>query len=615
MSLSEAPAVKIKYSTPQDVSDEVLGGVIHFCRDTGYKQTMMMLTFFWSSFLLSSKKTLDENGILGDTLNCYTRSLAKVFPKITEDAELRESVNNLRESYWKQLVVDFDTLRTEAEIVAFIKIADELNKGDDASSGQLKKDPLKSYSQYASNISSSIYRILHDIDNGICIQYKYVLDEFRFARVQQQPKTVSAPQPKKVSVNTPPATNTSNGQPLGMAWYKFLIYFSLIAGAIINLIYSFNYISGGIYFVETNGEVSAEQVYAYYGTGLQVIDVFYGFFLIGFAILAFVVRHKLANYEPDSLKFIKIFYSLSAGVPFLYAILVSAITGQSLAVQAVTSAIVGFVFLLLNIKYFKKRAHLFVDKSIVTPAPVQPKPQPQPQPVQKSNEIPVATSAKKPTIMFCRKCGTKLHEDSTFCHKCGTKTVPDSPKEEKVPEPALVNPIEKLALITASLPSVVAENSKEKPNFVKNNYTYCDAVIFAEFFIRANALEIAPSQDVALKFSDEYIVAVTNSVLEVLPESKSFFVDMFYSRASLYDGIVLNSKEPPAHEVVEVLSHIIHKEVDENKYIEVADKNFRYFGGIIENLAIRTELVALFECLHSCTKETMDELKEYMKSM
>ena len=614
MSLSEAPSIKIKYSTPQDISDEVLGGVIHFCRDTGYKQNMMMLTFFWSSFLLASKKTLDENGILNDTLNCYTRSLATVFPKVSEDAELRESIDNMRDHYWNQLSVDFDTLRMEAEIISFVRIADELNKGDDASASQLKKDPQKAYSQYASNISSSIYRILHDIDNGICIQYKYVLDEFRFTRVQQQPKTISTPQPKTVSVNTPPVPNTTNGQVLGMAWYKFLIYFALIAGAIINLIYSFNYISGGIYFVETNGEVSAEQVYAYYGTGLQVVDVFYGFFLIAFAILAFVLRHKLANYEPDSLKFVKIFYSLSAGVPFLYAILVAAITGQSLAVQAVTSAIVGLVFLLLNIKYFKKRAHLFVDKTVVTQPPVQPKPQPQPQPV-KSNEIPAVTQSTKPTIMFCRKCGTKLHEDSTFCHKCGTKTASDSLKEEKASEQAPINPIEKLALLTASLPSIVAENSKEEPNFVKNNYTYCDAVIFAEFFVRANVLEIAPSQDVALKFSDKFITAVTNSLLEVLPEAKPFFVDMFYSRASLYDGIVLNSKEPPAHEVVEVLSHIIHKEVDENKYIEVTDKNFRYFGGIIENLAIRTELVALFECLHSCTKETMNELKEYMKSM
>ena len=194
------------------------------------------------------------------------------------------------------------------------------------------------------------------------------------------------------------ATNTAIVQPIGMAWYKFLIYFGLIAGAILNLLYGFNYISGGIYFVETNGEVSAEQVYAYYGTGLKVVDVLCGFFLIAFAILAFVVRHKLANYEPDSLKFVKIFYSLSAGVSFLYAILVSAITGQTLAVQAVTSAIVGLVFLLLNVKYFNKRAHLFVDKTVVT-------------------------QSTKSTIMFCRKCGSKLLPDSSFCSNCGTKVI------------------------------------------------------------------------------------------------------------------------------------------------------------------------------------------------
>ena len=609
MSLSEAPSVKIKYSTPQDVSDEILGGVIHFCRDTGYRQTMMMLTFFWSSFLLSSKKTLDENGILDDTLNCYPRSLAKVFPQITEDAELKQSIINLRESYWNQLIIDFDTLRTEAEIVSFIKIADELNKGDDASASQLKKDPLKSYSQYASNISSSIYRILHDIDNGICIQYKYVLDEFRSARVQQQPKTISAPQPKKVSVNTPPAPNNTNGQPLGMAWYKFLIYFALIAGAIINLIYSFNYISGGIYFVETNGEVSAEQVYSYYGTGLQVVDVFYGFFLIAFAILAFVVRHKLANYDSDSLKFVKIFYSLSAGVPFLYAILVATITGQSLAVQAVTSAIVGFVFLLLNIKYFKKRAHLFADKTVITQPSVQSKPQP--QPVQKNNDIPVVTQYTKPTIMFCRKCGTKLHEDSTFCHKCGTKTVlaPDKVETHKTQ----VNPIEKLATLTCNLPVFVAENSEEKPAFSKNDFTYCDAIIFVEFFVRANALEIAPSQKSAELFSNEYIEGVTKCAIELVPGSKPFFTDMFYSRATLYDNIVMNETEP-IQKMVEVLSHIIHKESVENSLVEAKDKNFRYFGGLIENLTITEELVSLFGCINDCTKEAMDELKEYLKT-
>lgn len=32
----------------------------------------------------------------------------------------------------------------------------------------------------------------------------------------------------------------------------------------------------------------------------------------------------------------------------------------------------------------------------------------------------------QPKIKFCRKCGTKLFENSAFCHKCGSKIAPDS---------------------------------------------------------------------------------------------------------------------------------------------------------------------------------------------
>ena len=394
MSLSEAPSVKITYSTPQDISDEVLGGAIHFCRIMGYTQNVTMLTFFWSSFLFSSKKMLDENGITNDILKCYTYSLAKVFPQILRDAELRERINNAREQYWNRLSADFNLLQSEAEIVSFIKIADELNKRNDTFAGELKKDPQKTFSQYVSNICSSIYDILHDIDNGMCIQYKYVLDDFRLARVQQS-ETISTPQHQKSFVNTQPASDTVNERPLGMAWHKFLIYFLLIASAIINSIYSFGYISGNIYLVETNGVVSAEQVYAYYGIGLQAVDMVYGLFLIAFAILAFVVRHKLANYKSDSLKFIKIFYSLSVGIPFLYSIFVAAITRQALAVQSVIYAIVGLVFLILNIKYFKKRAHLFVDQTVSTQPSIQYRSQFQTQSERKNIEIPIVTQPTK----------------------------------------------------------------------------------------------------------------------------------------------------------------------------------------------------------------------------
>lgn len=217
------------------------------------------------------------------------------------------------------------------------------------------------------------------------------------------------------NATTPPSTTE---KPLSMAWYKFLTHFALIFGAVINLIYSISYISGGVYFIESNGEISAEQVYAYYGPGLQVIDIFYGLFLIAIAILAFILRHKLAHYELDSLKFIKIFYSLSAGIPFLYIILVSAITGQSLSEQAVLSVFSGIVLLIINIKYFKKRAHLFIDQLAST----QPSTQAQFEQTHDINKTPATTTStvSEKLIIFCRKCGAKLYDDSTFCHICGT---------------------------------------------------------------------------------------------------------------------------------------------------------------------------------------------------
>lgn len=214
---------------------------------------------------------------------------------------------------------------------------------------------------------------------------------------------------------------------------------------------------------------------------------------------------------------------------------------------------------------------------------------------------------------FCRKCGNPLFSNSLFCNKCGTKIILDSSNEEIVQEPTLITLIEKLALATVCLPSFIAENNEEKAIFTDNIYTYCEAIIFSGFFIRANAMKIMPSKEIALKFSDKYIAAVTNHAIKSLPETKNFFSDMFYSRVTLYDNIALNNTNH-THEVIEVLSHIIHKEVNENSYIEVTDKNFRYFGGVVENLAIKTDLVELFQGITDCTADTNEELKRYFKN-
>ena len=224
------------------------------------------------------------------------------------------------------------------------------------------------------------------------------------------------------------------------------------------------------------------------------------------------------------------------------------------------------------------------------------------------------TGNVKCEAVFCRKCGSKLLDGSQFCHECGTKSMVETTLEEPHIKAPQITPIEKLALLTISLPVIIADKSEEEINIVKNQYAFCDAIIFVEFFIRANALELAPSRDVAIKFSDAYIDAVIRETENAVPDAEPFFYDMFHRRARLYDSIVMNSKEP-VMDVVEVLTHIIHEEIDNDKYVMTLDKNYRYFGGIFENLAIKTELVSLFQCIHDVTGDTLEELKNYLKTL
>lgn len=296
--------------------------------------------------------------------------------------------------------------------------------------------------------------------------------------------------------------NNTNGNVLGMAWYKFLIYFSLIAGAILNIIMGLNYITGSVYFIETNGMISAEQVYEHYGIELQVIDIVYGVLLLALAILGFVLRYKLANYKPDSLKFVMIFYSISAGVPFLYSLLISAITGQSLAVQAMMSLAIGVTLLFCNIKYFKNRAHLFIDRM----AYAQPYYQFQPQtPVQYQQAYPDNVSVNssvisaEPAVVFCSRCGTKLHFDSTFCHKCGTRIATDVLPSVTVPEPS---PVADNCDLTET-----EKKSTKKPIIfgIIIGVLVAITVVLAVFLVARNGSDVPPESSVPFKGEGEEV--------------------------------------------------------------------------------------------------------------
>lgn len=151
-----------------------------------------------------------------------------------------------------------------------------------------------------------------------------------------------------------------NQNQLGMAWYKFLIYFALFAGAVLNVVSAFIYFSGSQY----GGEYQTQLVYAFFD-GLQGLDMFMGILVLGAAVLGIVTRFSLSGYKKNAPKLVTALYSYSIVANVIYLIALSAVLGVSFEQievgNFVTQIAVSVLMVCLNTVYFKKRAHLFVN--------------------------------------------------------------------------------------------------------------------------------------------------------------------------------------------------------------------------------------------------------------
>ena len=237
MSLSETPPVKITLSTYRDISDEILGGTIRFCNETGYKQNIVMLTFLWSGFLLSSKAQLAEHNLIENILNWYVQSLSNLFPKLSDDASLKNQVNEMLQHYWNNLNHDFEDMNNPAEVSAFLQIANKLNSQDDASSAYLlNKDPEAPFAKVRSVLHSNIYQILHQIDNGMTIQYRGIV-QHPFLH-QQSSSSRPAVQSQPQAASRPVASQVNNSD--SIPWGKIAVWGVIFVVLIVLLISGFS---------------------------------------------------------------------------------------------------------------------------------------------------------------------------------------------------------------------------------------------------------------------------------------------------------------------------------------------------------------------------------------
>lgn len=148
-----------------------------------------------------------------------------------------------------------------------------------------------------------------------------------------------------------------------MKWFKFLIYFALFMGAFVNFVFGFNYISGGIYFSQSNGQVTADMIYGIYGNGLKTLDVIYGIAMIGIAAYGIYTRSRLAKFRSNAPMCVYILYGAGTVLGFVYNISLLLITGlnQVFSANSIITLIASVVVILLNRKYFAKRASMFIN--------------------------------------------------------------------------------------------------------------------------------------------------------------------------------------------------------------------------------------------------------------
>lgn len=145
-----------------------------------------------------------------------------------------------------------------------------------------------------------------------------------------------------------------------MKWFKFLIYFALFAGAIVNFFTGLGCITGLTYSFQSGGEVTADIIYFYYGNALRISDIAYGVVLIALAVFDIFTRFQLSGFKKNAPNCIIACYGISLVSGIIYLAAVSVIIGaNAFDASFIGSAIGSVIALTANAIYFNKRKLLF----------------------------------------------------------------------------------------------------------------------------------------------------------------------------------------------------------------------------------------------------------------
>ena len=193
-----------------------------------------------------------------------------------------------------------------------------------------------------------------------------------------------------------------------MKWHKFLIYFSLWAGAVICALNGLQLLTGTVY--GPNNE--SEAVYVHF-PALKSVDMVFGVIMIAIAVFLIYTRFQLARFREGAPNKLTIAYLLQLAAFLGYGIVISGIVHMSFSdvINSQTSASIvsSIVMIVVNRVYYNKRAHLFGDADAAASAPAP------------TYAPPASAPSATASGGFCPKCGAKSEPGDAFCVNCGAK--------------------------------------------------------------------------------------------------------------------------------------------------------------------------------------------------
>ncbi len=148
---------------------------------------------------------------------------------------------------------------------------------------------------------------------------------------------------------------------LPMKWYNFIVKFYMIFGGVDNIICGVIAASTVMYSVMA--EYAGIELTDYVYTGNKAFDIVCGLLLIIIGVANFVVRSRMKKFTADALKKYYVLIITEQLLFYIYDIVFALVTNTKLDIAdtVVFSLATAVVWVVLEIYYFNKRKHLFVN--------------------------------------------------------------------------------------------------------------------------------------------------------------------------------------------------------------------------------------------------------------